>query len=126
VKAMASAKDGYPKIVELFADELKRLDPARQKERDLAWKDFVARLDRDLIAQVEQVVRLTPTIIEVIVKAPAAARHFRPGQFYRLQNYESHARRVSIDGRPVPLLMEGVALAGAWVDKERGRLSPTA
>ncbi|PYR51649.1 MAG: pyridine nucleotide-disulfide oxidoreductase [Acidobacteria bacterium] len=123
VKAMASAKDGYPKIVELFADELKRLDPARQKERDLAWKDFVARLDRDLIAQVEQVVRLTPTIIEVIVKAPAAARHFRPGQFYRLQNYESHARRVSIDGRSVPLLMEGVALTGAWVDKERGLLS---
>jgi NAD(P)H-flavin reductase len=64
-------------------------------------------------------VRLTPTIIEVIVKAPAAARHFEPGQFYRLQNFESTARRA---GR-VPLLMEGIALTGAWVDKERGLLS---
>jgi NAD(P)H-flavin reductase len=64
-------------------------------------------------------VRLTPTIVEVIVRAPAAARHFRPGQFYRLQNYESIAPRVGA----VPLLMEGIALTGAWVDKERGLLS---
>src|SRR5262249_54069902 len=68
---------------------------------------------------VEDVVRLTPTIVEVIVKAPAAARHFYPGQFYRLQNYETAARRV----HDVPLLMEGIALTGAWVDKERGLLS---
>jgi len=65
------------------------------------------------------VVRLTPTIVEVIVEAPAAARHFSPGQFYRLQNFESMARRVD----DVPLLMEGIALTGAWVDKERGLLS---
>ena len=42
VKAMASAKDGYPKIVELFAAELKTLDPARQAERDAAWQALVA------------------------------------------------------------------------------------
>jgi NADPH-dependent glutamate synthase beta subunit-like oxidoreductase/NAD(P)H-flavin reductase len=123
VKAMASARDGYPKIVELFADELAGLDPTRQKERDRSWQELVARLDADLIARVERVVRLTPTIVEVIVKAPAAARHFQPGQFYRLQNYESLARRVSADGRSVPLLMEGIALTGAWVDKEQGLLS---
>ncbi len=119
VKAMASAKDGYPKIVELFADDLARLDASAQPERDRAWQALVERLDADLLARVEDVVRLTPTIVEVIVKAPAAARHFHPGQFYRLQNYESHARRI--DG--VPLLMEGIALTGAWVDKERGLLS---
>ncbi len=79
----------------------------------------MGRLDLDLEARVEDVVRLTPTIVEVIVKAPAAARHFHPGQFYRLQNYESKARRVG----HVPLLMEGIALTGAWVDKERGLLS---
>ena len=64
-------------------------------------------------------VRLTPTIVEVIVKAPAAARHFHPGQFYRLQNYESLAPRVGA----IPLLMEGIALTGAWVDQEKGLLS---
>ena len=67
----------------------------------------------------EDVVRLTPTIVEVIVRAPAAARHFHPGQFYRLQNFETVAPQVNAH----PLLMEGIALTGAWVDKEKGLLS---
>jgi NAD(P)H-flavin reductase/NADPH-dependent glutamate synthase beta subunit-like oxidoreductase len=123
VKAMASAKKGYPRVVELFADELKTLDAGRQAERDAAWRALGARLDDEFTARVEDVVRLTPTIVEVIVKAPAAARHFHPGQFYRLQNFESSAPRVTRDGVTTPLLMEGIALTGAWVDKERGLLS---
>ena len=115
VKAMASAKDGFPHVVSLFATELSSLDASTQDARDAAWAALVRRLDADFNAPVEDVVRLTPTIVEVIVKAPAAARHFRPGQFYRLQNYESIARRVGA----VPLLMEGIALTGAWVDKGR-------
>jgi NAD(P)H-flavin reductase len=55
-----------------------------------------------------------------VVRAPAAARHFRPGQFYRLQNFEALATRA---GDGAPLLMEGVALTGAWVDVEKGLLS---
>ncbi len=119
VKAMASAKDGFPHVVGLFAREIAALDSAKQGERDAAWARLTSRLDAEFIARVEDVVRLTPTIVEVIVKAPAAARHFRPGQFYRLQNYESVARRVGT----TPLLMEGIALTGAWVDKEKGLLS---
>jgi NADPH-dependent glutamate synthase beta subunit-like oxidoreductase/NAD(P)H-flavin reductase len=119
VKAMASAKDGFPHVVGLFAAELSLLEPSSQGARDAVWAALVRRLDADLTAHVEDVVRLTPTIVEVIVKAPAAARHFRPGQFYRLQNYESIAPRVG----PIPLLMEGIALTGAWVDKERGLLA---
>jgi NAD(P)H-flavin reductase len=64
-------------------------------------------------------VRLTPKIVEVVVKAPMAARAFRPGQFYRLQNYETLASRV--DG--TTLAMEGLALTGAAVDKQAGLLS---
>ena len=120
---MASAKHGFPKVVELFADDLRALDPDRQADRDRAWDDLAGRLDADLVARVEEVIRLTPTIVEVVVKAPAAARHFHPGQFYRLQNFESVARRVEKNGRSIPLLMEGIALTGAWVDKERGLLS---
>jgi len=122
VKAMASAKDGYPHIVRLFENELASLD-SNQAARDAEWSAFVARLDDELTARVEDVVRLTPTIVEVIVKAPAAARHFHPGQFYRLQNYESLTPRVAVNGHSIPLLMEGIALTGAWVDKERGLLS---
>jgi len=53
------------------------------------------------------------------VRAPIAARQFEPGQFYRLQNYETYA--PEIDG--TRLAMEGIALTGAWTDKERGLLS---
>ena len=123
VKAMASAKDGYRKVLELFADEMARLEPARQPERDASWRRLVGALDAEFIATVQDVVRLTPTIVEVIVKAPAAARHFHPGQFYRLQNYETIAPRVAKNGREIPLLMEGIALTGAWVDREKGLLS---
>jgi NADPH-dependent glutamate synthase beta subunit-like oxidoreductase/NAD(P)H-flavin reductase len=123
VKAMASARDGFPKVVELFARDIEALDPAGQAGRDADWNHLVSRLDDDLVARVERVVRLTPTIVEVVVKAPAAARRFHPGQFYRLQNYESIARRVGVNGSSVPLLMEGIALTGAWVDRERGLLS---
>jgi NAD(P)H-flavin reductase len=63
--------------------------------------------------------RLTPTIVEVVVRAPFAAERFEPGQFYRLQNFEVNA--PSIDG--TRLAMEGLALTGAWTDKERGLLS---
>jgi len=63
--------------------------------------------------------RMTPNIVEVIVRAPRAARSFQPGQFYRLQNYEVNAKRV--DG--TVLAMEGVALTGAEVDSEQGLIS---
>ena len=123
VKAMASAKDGYPHVTALFAEELAALDPAAQASRDAAWHTLAARLDADLVGHVHEVRRLTDTIVEVIVHAPAAARRFEPGQFYRLQNFETLARQVDLDGRTTPLLMEGIALTGAWVDREKGLLS---
>ncbi|MCC7035374.1 MAG: FAD-dependent oxidoreductase [Acidobacteria bacterium] len=123
VKAMASAKDGYPHVVALFADEIATLDPSGQPARDAAWRGLVARFDELLQARVERVVRLTPTIVEVIVKAPAAARRFHPGQFYRLQNFERRSPHVHVKDHVAALLMEGIALTGAWVDREQGLLS---
>jgi NAD(P)H-flavin reductase len=123
VKAMASAKEGYRHVVALFDDRLAHLDPAGQAERDAAWLRLVRFLDDEFTATVVEVKRLTPTIIEIVVRAPAAARHFHPGQFYRLQNFESDAVRAGIDGDEVTLVMEGIALTGAWVDPERGLLS---
>jgi NADPH-dependent glutamate synthase beta subunit-like oxidoreductase/NAD(P)H-flavin reductase len=119
VKAMASARDGYVHVVSLFQEDLKSLDTAGQPERDRQWKKFTSFLDSEWIARVSEVRRLTPTIVEVIVHAPSAARKFEPGQFYRLQNYETTAESI----RGTKLLMEGIALTGAWVDKEKGLLS---
>ena len=119
VKAMASAKDGYRQVVRLFEDELAQLSPEDQPKRNQAWKTLIENLNQQLQVKVVRVDRLTPTIVEVIVHAPLAARHFEPGQFYRLQNYEALARSV----KGTKLLMEGLALTGAWVDKEAGLLS---
>src|SRR5206468_4887543 len=80
---------------------------------------FLARLNRDLRAVVHEVRRLTPTIVEVVLRAPIAARRFQPGQFYRMQNYERFALRVP----GTTLAMEGLALTGAWVDNEKGLIS---
>jgi NADPH-dependent glutamate synthase beta subunit-like oxidoreductase len=119
VKAMASAKDGYSKVVEIFADELAERGGLPQWERDAIFDKLEATLDEQLRAYVVKVERLTPTIVDVIVKAPLQARKFEPGQFYRLQNFETSAPVV--DGSR--LVMEGLALTGAWVDEEKGLLS---
>lgn len=119
VKAMASAKDGYPHVVKIFETELSTLKESDQPQRDAARVNFFAKLDSAFLATVEAVNRLTPTIVEVVVHAPYAAQHFQPGQFYRLQNFERTAPVV--DG--TRLTMEGLALTGAWVDKEKGLMS---
>jgi NAD(P)H-flavin reductase len=110
VKAMASAKRGYPVVSRMLA----RLAPS-----DITPVALTARLNDELRASVHAVNRLTPTIVEVVVRAPMAARAFKPGQFYRLQNYETLSR--SADG--TRLAMEGLALTGASVDRGQGLLS---
>ncbi len=119
VKAMASAKHGYLKVVELFAEELATRGPLPQSERDTIFDRLEETLDEQMRAYVVKVDRLTPTIVDVIVKAPLQARKFEPGQFYRLQNFETSA--PVIDG--TRMMMEGLALTGAWVDEEKGLLS---
>jgi NADPH-dependent glutamate synthase beta subunit-like oxidoreductase/NAD(P)H-flavin reductase len=119
VKAMASAKDGHPEISRVFEEEFARLKPEDQSERERNWVMFAEALDEQLVAEVVDALRLTHQIVEVVVRAPLAARNFHPGEFYRLQNYETFAEEV--DG--IKLTMEGIALTGAWVDRERGLIS---
>jgi NADPH-dependent glutamate synthase beta subunit-like oxidoreductase/NAD(P)H-flavin reductase len=114
VKAMASAKDGYPQVSKLFAKEIAAAPDAVRSSAEL-----FKRLDDAFIATVVAVNRLTATIVEVVVRAPFAAKHFHPGQFYRLQNFERRVPRLE----ETTLAMEGLALTGAWVDKEKGLMS---
>ncbi len=110
VKAMGGATLGYPVLSRILA---------RRAAAAPTPAVLHARLDDELRARVEEVIRLTPKIVEIVVRAPMAARAFRPGQFYRLQNYETLAPRV--DG--TTLAMEGLALTGASVDRAAGLLS---
>jgi NAD(P)H-flavin reductase len=119
VKAMASAKRGYPVVAALFEQEIAAQRAEEQPERELDWVRFAELVDDQFQARVVDAFRLTPQIVEVIVRAPLAARRFRPGQFFRLQNYDSYAENVA----GFNLTMEGVALTGAWVDRSRGLIS---
>lgn len=101
VKAMASAKHGYPVVSKLL-----KKDKANAKE-------FFDYISNQLLSTIVEVNRLTSNIVEVVINSPLASENFEPGQFFRLQNYAHY-------GLP---LMEGIALTGAKVDKEKGNIS---
>lgn len=98
VKAMASAKRGYPVISKILETQKSELDA-----------NFLENISQKLDAKIHQVNRLTSNIIEVVVKAPLAAKNFKPGQFYKLQNFGKNPA-------------EPMAMTGAWKDDERGLL----
>lgn len=102
VKAMASAKRGYP----ILTNVMEKISPSKTP------LEIFAYLEKELLAYVHEIKRLGPNIIELMIKAPMVSRAFRPGQFYRLQNYESS----------LPI-MEGLALTGSYVDKHQGLIS---
>jgi NADPH-dependent glutamate synthase beta subunit-like oxidoreductase/NAD(P)H-flavin reductase len=115
VKAMGGAKRGYPVVSTTLA---------AQDATPISGPDLIAHCRQQLLPTVHAVNRLTPTIIEVVVHAPGQARAFRPGQFYRLQNYEMRAPRISEAGAASTVLaMEGLAMTGAWTDPEQGLVS---
>ncbi len=116
VKAMGSAKQGYPVVSQV-------LQSRHPVSRVAAAQDdaFLAHINTLLRARVHAVNRLTPTIVEVVLHAPLAAEAFQPGQFYRLQNFEAFA--APMDNRHPStgtLAMESLAMTGAWVDKAKG------
>jgi len=113
VKAIASGQKVYPKIVTALGH---RVDH-RGDEADYAR--FRARIHEQFSATVESVRRVSPSTVELTVRAPLAAKRFRPGQFFRLQNFESRAPLVE----GTRLLTEALALAGAKVDPAAGRVS---
>jgi hypothetical protein len=115
VKAMGAAKQGFPRVSAVLA-----ASPPTPVRADA----LMARCRDDLVPRVHAVHRLTPTIVEVVLRAPAAARAFQPGQFYRLQNFEMLAPRVTEDDIGETVLgMEGLAMTGAWTDPAQGLVS---
>ncbi|HET6240309.1 MAG TPA: FAD-dependent oxidoreductase [Acetobacteraceae bacterium] len=114
VKAMGGAKRGFPTVSRVLAE---------RAATDVSGAALIARCRAELLPAVHAVHRLTPTIVEVVIRAPAAARAFRPGQFYRLQNFEVLAPRVRDPTGETVLGIEGLAMTGAWTDPARGLVS---
>ncbi|QTP62094.1 FAD-dependent oxidoreductase [Wolbachia endosymbiont of Wiebesia pumilae] len=131
VKAMASAKNGYPIISQLlsgvnsFVSVIPVCDVVGQKKNawssveDLANKELFNRIKEQFTAKVIKVQYLTDKVVEIVIKAPLAAKNFKPGQFFRLQNFETNGRKANNTN----LAMEGIAVTGTEVDKKKGIIS---
>jgi len=102
VKAIASAKHGY----KLISQNLTKNPPVPKPE-------FSSK------AEVIAVTRLAPNLIQLEINAPLAANTFQPGQFYRLQNFESSAPLI----HGTRLAMEALALTPVKIDKQHGILT---
>ncbi len=102
VKAMASAKNGYPIISQLLSTQ--------KSQNNL---EFFDKIKAQFTAKIIKVQYLTDKVIEIIIKAPLAAKNFQPGQFFKLQNFESSSN----------FAMECIAVTGAEVKKEEGIIS---
>jgi NAD(P)H-flavin reductase len=59
-----------------------------------------------------------PIVTELWIRAPLAARNFRPGQFFRMQTFERHSPVVAGTRLQIPLQ----TISGAGVDGDRIRL----
>jgi NADPH-dependent glutamate synthase beta subunit-like oxidoreductase/NAD(P)H-flavin reductase len=112
VKAIASGMRTYPKIVSLLASKIGSGDEAE-------YRQFAEKMQHLFCARVETITRKTKNILELTIHAPLAAKHFKAGQFYRLQNFETHAARL---GHTL-LQMEPLAVVTADCSPSRGTLS---
>ena len=127
VKAMASARDGsrmlrsFRSAINAAEEEVNIYPHGNGKEsrhaKENQWKSLTAVLDDSLIPAFYKIERLTPTITEVIVRAPYAASHLQPGQFFRLQNYPKCFRNTS---KATRWLWKGLHLpARGWMSRKR-------
>ena len=113
VKAVASGLRTYPRIVAALGLRVNQTGDATE------YHQFRSRIEEALAARVESVRRLTPSVVELTVRAPMAAKRFKAGQFFRLQNFETQS--AFVDG--TRLQTEALAMTGARVDPVTGMVS---
>jgi NADPH-dependent glutamate synthase beta subunit-like oxidoreductase/NAD(P)H-flavin reductase len=113
VKAVASAMRTYPLIVKSCGERVQVVGKADE------YVAFRVKMQDLLQARIEQVLRRTATVLELQVHAPMVAKKYRPGQFFRVQNFETFAPIVG-DTR---LRTEAMAMRCVGVDADQGSLS---
>jgi NADPH-dependent glutamate synthase beta subunit-like oxidoreductase/NAD(P)H-flavin reductase len=111
VKAIASGKRIYPEVLKTLGT----LQIADINE----YQDFAHCMQEAFRTTVREVIRHTPSTVELKVHAPMAAHNFLPGHFYRAQNFETNARMI--DG--TLLQTEATALLASEVNKKTGMIS---
>jgi len=81
VKAIASGKRAYPKI----------MDALKLQSHTQDYKTFHQKINALFQSNIISIERHTKNIVEITIQSPMAAKQCKPGQFYRIQNYESFA-----------------------------------
>ncbi|OGT53240.1 MAG: pyridine nucleotide-disulfide oxidoreductase [Gammaproteobacteria bacterium RIFCSPHIGHO2_12_FULL_42_13] len=112
VKAIASGMRTYPKILQVLSDKLAQHGSLQE------YRTFADHMHNQFQARVKNIIRRTDNVVELTIQAPLASKHFQPGQFYRLQNYETYAPHVN----NTVLQMEPLALIGADHNNAEGTL----
>lgn len=113
VRAVASAKRTYPKILTVLNSAVSAVGDPQE------YQQFAINIQDAFSATLVDIKRHTPSVVEMKIRAPLAAKNFAPGQFYRVQNYEMLAKKV----HGTLLQTEAIALLGAQVDKTSGIIS---
>jgi len=111
VKAIASAKKAYPHVLQVMKTGRPPPQTASQ------YWEFRRMIQTALVPRVDAV-HAMENLIELWVRAPLAAKKFKPGQFFRLQTYESLSPVVQGTRLQIPLQ----TISGAGIDAERIRL----
>jgi len=113
VKAVASGMRTYPHIVKTLSEKIS----STSKKEAIPFEK--GKLEDILQPRIEQVQRHSPSIVELHIRAPLAAKKYQPGQFFRLQNFETQAPIVG----GTRLQTEALAMRCAGIDREKGTLS---
>ena len=108
VKAIASAKRSSEKVMEALE---------ALPDNTVSNDELSAFLRQGLVATIKSIDSSNPTMAEVWVKAPMAAKNFKPGQFFRMQTFEQHSEVVEGTRMQIPLLT--VSGTGATEDSIR-------
>ncbi len=140
VKAMASAKNGYPIINQALSLITLPLREGQSSKATLGrgqYENFLQKINQDFAVKVEEINILSDYFIELVVHAPLLAQKTKLGHIFRLHNYHSVAKNTSSQRKPeseqvgrdpgfrrddgfVLLAMEGIAVTTYKVDPEKG------
>lgn len=110
VKAMASAKNGYPIITQAL-NELPKSESS--------YDEFLNQINRDFVPTIKTINILSEHFIEVVIHAPLLARRTKLGHIFRLHNFHAFAKMKN----NFKMAMEGVAVTVYKVDQELGTIT---
>lgn len=113
VKAIASGMRAWPKIIDVLKHKM------HQPGDETEYQQFATKMNHLFSAKIKSIQSLAPNVTELIIQAPLAAKKFRPGHFFRLQNFSAYAKKVE----QTALQIEPLALTAADCDLKNETLT---